>query len=495
MRVSDVFACILRSGWPPATIDWLLRAAFLEDAAAARAWRTFEAEADFDHLTAGETRLIGLVARRLALIAPDSPMLARMGGIARANWSRSQLVTSEAASGLRALAAASIPMLVIKDASRIAAGDPLARGRMVHEIDIVVVPETLSQAFDILVQDGWRPAGPGTPLYHRAHLADAAVVNLVRGRFGRLNLYRTPFEASFLSPMDESAVWERAVEGKLGGTNVRLPSAADAVAIAIAGGIAYANASSDWLFDIGACFDAGLDWKLFAATAHRRGLQAPAAVVLQYIRERLDRAAPAVILDDLRRAAVRRPFVLLATLAEMRLGSRGIGLFPAGRAVAEQMRLRSWRRRWRLARRWRIFASRVSGMNAVPPAEPALQHDIGLHGRRPGEPWSGTVDLALLVALPAATRRVDFEVNSINRHHLRLSAFVRQANAGERLLRFRFSVSLAAEEPSLLVAASPLQTFNADAPPDLAARYAATPFRIAALRTEALSVRQSKHNR
>jgi hypothetical protein len=350
--VSDVLTSLLRSGWPPPKIDRLLRAALLEEAVAAEAWRSFEATADFDHLTAGETRLIGLVARRLPSIAPDSPMLARMGGIARSNWSRSQLVVSEAASGLRALAAVAIPILVIKDASRIAAGDPLARGRMIYEIDLVVGPETVSQAFDILVVDGWQPAGPGTPRYQRAHLADATVVNLVRGRFGRLNLYRTPFQAPFLSPMDESAVWERAVEGKLGGTNVRLPSAADAVAIAIAYGIAYTNASSDWLFDIGAAFDAGLDWKLFAAIVHRRGLQVPAVAVLQYLGERLNRAVPPEILDDLRRAAVRRPFVLLATLAEMRLGSRGIGLFPFVRVVAEQMRLRNWRRRWRRATRW-----------------------------------------------------------------------------------------------------------------------------------------------
>ena len=491
--MDGVFTSLLRSGWPSPTIDRLLRAALLKDAPAAQAWREFEEKADFDHLTAAQTRLIGLVARRLPVIAPVSPMLARMGGIERANWSRSKLVIGEAASGLRALAAASIPMLIIKDASRVAAADPLARGRMIYDIDIVVDPEMLSRAFDIFVQEGWQPSGPGTPLYHRTLLADATVVNLVRGRFGNLNIHRTTFQMPFLSPINEPAVWECSVKGMLGGTAVRVPSASDSVAIAIAHGIAYASESSDWLFDIGVHSDEGLDWKQFTETARQHGLEAPAAVVLNYVRERLDRAVPAATLNGLKRAAVRRPLVLLVTLAGMRLGSRHVCLSRTVRAFAEQARPRSWRRRRSQARRWRTFSTSASRISAMPPGEFALQHDIGLPGRAPGEAWTGAIDLALLVALSSAARRVDFEVNSTDRHHLRLSALVYNSRACEQLLRFRFPVSLRANEPGLLVAASPRRTFNVDTSPDLAARYAPTPFRIIALRTEAASMDAVKH--
>ncbi len=99
------FGAIFRAAWPEIQVDRLLRAAMLEDAiAAAIAWREFEASADFDHLTSGEMRLIGMAAKGLAKLAPDSPMLPRIQGIERANWSRSQLAIGEAGFGLRALA-------------------------------------------------------------------------------------------------------------------------------------------------------------------------------------------------------------------------------------------------------------------------------------------------------------------------------------------------------------------------------------------------------
>ncbi|HEY6632235.1 MAG TPA: hypothetical protein VIZ90_12350, partial [Rhizobiaceae bacterium] len=111
---------VFRRAWPNRSLDRLLRAAVLKDLGeAAAAWREFEADADFDRLTPGEMRLIGLAANRVAGFAPASPMLGRIGGIERANWSRSQFTIAAAGEGLRVLQAAAIDMLVIKGAGRI----------------------------------------------------------------------------------------------------------------------------------------------------------------------------------------------------------------------------------------------------------------------------------------------------------------------------------------------------------------------------------------
>ena len=120
--IDDLLRALFRYAWPKPSVDRLLRAALLDDpSAAGAAWREYEAAADFDRLTAVEVRLLGLVSRRLEALAPDSPMRARIGGIERANWSRSQLAIGEARSGLHALEAERVNMLAIEGTGRIAA--------------------------------------------------------------------------------------------------------------------------------------------------------------------------------------------------------------------------------------------------------------------------------------------------------------------------------------------------------------------------------------
>ena len=176
-----------------------------------------QAEADFDHLSAGEMRLIGLAARRLERLAPQSPMRGRIGGIERANWSRSQLAVREASSGLRDLASAGIDMLLIKGVARSAIRGPAARGRIVNDVDIVVRPEAMGDAFDALIGDGWEPAGSGTVSYHRLRLAETIGLNLLRGQFGNLDLHRTPFHPPYAALAEDGAIWLRAAPVTISG--------------------------------------------------------------------------------------------------------------------------------------------------------------------------------------------------------------------------------------------------------------------------------------
>ena len=64
------FRPLLRYAWPTPAIDNLLRAALADDATATAAWKDFERGADLDHLAGGEMRLVGLVSKRLPVIAP-----------------------------------------------------------------------------------------------------------------------------------------------------------------------------------------------------------------------------------------------------------------------------------------------------------------------------------------------------------------------------------------------------------------------------------------
>lgn len=477
---------VLRSAWPSRSIDRLLRAAMLKDEiAAAVAWRDFEAAADFDHLTAGEMRLIGLASRRLAALAPNSPMRARIGGIERANWSQSQMVVGEAGSGLRALSAASIDMLVIKGAGRLAAGGTAARGRVVNDVDVVVRSDDLKRAFDLLTADGWLPAGSGTVVYHASQLAGAVGINLVRGRFGNIDLHRTPFHPPYESLADDAEIWHRSIAGTIAYTPVRVPSATDAVAIALAHGALDAHKSSDWLVDIAAAIDSGVDWDLLQTIVNRRGLHTAAAVALGYVRERLQRPVPDTVLASLEKGAVRRPVALLAALAETRPKTDRIGFFWLARAVAKQNRLlRTYKKRFSGKRRHVVLPSLLAGSSEAASDAKVLEEPLVLPDRAPGEAWRGNLDITVSVDLPPASRRVDFELNSQSRHHARLRAIVLNRGRRERLFRFNVPVELTPEDTTPVLTAAASRRFNANAPQAMIDRYGATPFRVVRLRTK-----------
>lgn len=478
---------ILRSAWPSPPIDRLLRAAMLEDAnAAAAAWREYEASADFDHLTAGEMRLIAFASRRLVTLAPDSPMRARIGGIERVNWSQSQMVVGEAGAGLRVLATASIDMMVIKGAGRLAAGGPTARGRVVNDVDAVVRPGDLERAFGLLTADGWSPAASGTALYHATRLAGAVGVNLVRGRYGNLDLHRTAFHPPYDSTADDAAIWDRSVAGTIAYVPVRVPSATDAVTIAIAHGALDAHKSSDWLVDIAVAIDSGVDWDLLQAIVDRRRLHAPAAAALGYVREQLLRPVPESVVAQLEQAAARRPVALLGALAETRPKTGRIGFFWLARAVAKQSRLlRTHRKRATGERKPVIWPSLIAGHASVPAGTNVLEAPLALADRAPGEAWRGRLDLTVSAELPPAARRVDFELNSQDRNHARLRAVVLNRGRRETLLRFNVPIELAPDDSApVLVAVG--RGFNSNVPQAMIDRYGATPFRIVRLRTRKL---------
>lgn len=484
MTVGTVIRSIFRQAWPSPSIDHLMRAALLtDDGEAALAWRAFESTTDFDNPTWGEMRLLGLVSNRLATLAPESPIRPRVGGVERQNWARSRIVIGEAASGLRALRAASVDILVVKGGAIAARGGDDARWRMVNDLDIVVRPDAIETAYDVLVADGWIPAGTGTALYQREGLGDAVGVNFVRGKFGNLDLHRTAFHAPYLSLADDPPIWERSVAGSLAGAKVRLPSATDFIVIGLAHGALDAHKHSDWLADIALAIDRGeVDWPLFEEVVGARGLEGPAAGALSYVAERLQRPVPAALIERLETDALRKPLALAARLAETRPKSDGFGLAWTMRLLAKQTRLRRGRKN--KVHDFPTFRpSWLRPRKGKEPGPGALHHPLPVTGRDPEKAWTGTIDLTLLVDLPPVKRRVEFEINSDNRHVARLRARVTNRGRRTRAFRFKFPLTLRPGEGGIVLAAAPARVFNSDVPPALLERYDALPFRLVDCRT------------
>ena len=470
---------VLRSAWPARPVDNLLRAIVLKDPERAKAaWQAFEAAADFDNLTWGEFRLISLAAKRIADLAPHSPMRPRIAGIERSIWSRSQLVIGEAGSGLRKMAAQDIEVLVIKGAGRAASRDPVARGRIVNDIDIVVHPERFEATFDILVGDGWTPTGSGSVLYHRSRLKDLTGLNMVRGEFGNLDIHASPYHWPHDHAEDDKDSWQRSLPGRLGHASVRVPSPLDTMLIAIAHGSLDAHKSSDWLADLAASIDAGVDWDLLVTLAGRRRLSAAAAIALGYVRECLDCPVPAEVLGRLEAAALARPARLLGVVAEARPKSDRLGLFWLARLVAKQSRL--FRSRRRAARPSRVHLASVLKGRAGKDRQGAfaLRHDLALPDRQRDAVWSGTIDVDIEVELRPATRRIEFEINTATQHLARLRGLALNRGTRRMTLRFRVRLAIPAGQSGLVIEAVPARSFNESVTEGELARYGATPFRI-----------------
>jgi Uncharacterised nucleotidyltransferase len=482
MIPSPLIRRFARLAWPGPSIDLLLRAATLSDAGqAAAAWRGFEASADFDALTWGQLRLISLAARRISALAPDSPMRPRISGIERSIWSRSHMVVSEAKGVLRRLSDEGVAMLAIKGAGRTASGEAAARGRIVNDIDIVVQPDDLNRAFDILSEEGWIPAGSGSALYQRTQLGQVTGINFVRGEFGNFDLHRTAFHPPHAAEGEDAGLWDRSQAGILGGTPVGVPSPLDTILIAIAHGALGAHKSSDWLADAAQAMDEGeVDWDLLVAIAKKRRLSAAALTALGYLRNRLGRPVPDTALAALEREAAAHPLQLAGAIAESRPKSGRIDLSWLARATAKQGRLLRGRRRQRGERSPLVFA-RPFGRATPDGGEgnaAGLETPLVLVGREAGQSWSGRLDMRIEAMVPAASRRIEFEINCGDRHIMRLRAIARDKGARALPLRFRVRIDIAAQEPDPVLLAVPARSFNTKATQGELDRYGAVRFRM-----------------
>jgi hypothetical protein len=191
------------------------------------------------------------------------------------------------------------------------------------------------------------------------------------------------------------------------------------------------------------------------------------------------------MLDRLERIAGNHPVAFFAALAETRPKAKRIGLSWLSRAAAKQGRLfRTYRRRASPSRSPVILPMPFGARRRIPAGGKVFEQPLALPGHAAGEAWNGTVDLSIAVARPAASRRIEFEVNLPDRHLVRLRALLFGGRGGDRLLRFRFQIALPAGAGGPLLIAAPSRSFNSDAPQEVLDRYGARPFSLVDLRVE-----------
>jgi hypothetical protein len=139
----------------------LLAVALAETAAGARAsWQSFRSRHELDALSAGAVRLLPAACERLHALGVEDAESARLAGIRRYLWVRSQLTLAAARDAAELLRAASIESLGLKGLALVHVhAAPVAR-RPLLDADLAVRPREFDAAARVLRDADFRVAMP-----------------------------------------------------------------------------------------------------------------------------------------------------------------------------------------------------------------------------------------------------------------------------------------------------------------------------------------------
>jgi hypothetical protein len=462
--------------WPSGGLDLLIRAAAGTESetslAAAREWL---ARNDIDNVRFREHRLLAAIAERFGRRLKDDPASPRLNGLQRLLWVRSQMAVREARPVLAALSAHGIPMMLLKGAARVALDPAAARSRISHDIDILVSPDRMTGAFELITGQGWEPATGASAHVLRTTLPRIRAVNFWNGDHGDIDLHRSAYHPVHADSGDDDSVWQRAIHAEFSGLPVLIPSTADRLAMGIAHGVLDAHAHSDWLIDCHEAIErADLDWPAFLDIVDRRRLAGPAAIVLTYLSHVLGSRIPAQVLNQLQRswgalALSSRAAILL----QARPRDDGGVVFDVLRGVAKQLRMREPRDnvapsgiRFRGRRSFAAFDPKPGGV-------PVLAE------RFTAPPGSGLrFRLMIDCHVPAVRRRIEFELRGETGTPIRLSYRKWDGGTGTRRLIFS-GVTDPHFGGRIMLEARPARHLRPQASADELARHGAIPFVLA----------------
>ena len=464
--------------WPTGKLDQLLKAALLpdEDAASRHAARWLD-ENDIDLVSFREHRLLAAISDRFGRKLAAHPAYPRLVGLQKMLWTKSRLAMREAEPALQAMVEAGAPGMLIKGASRIAVNAAAQRGRVAHDIDILVRPQHMQIAFDVLRDRDWQIASGVSPAYLRTRLASLRSMNFFKGNFGDIDLHQLAYDGSQQSAEDDLAIWRRAIPAEFSGVGVFVPSPADRIALAIAHGGLDAHTHSDWLVDCAVAIHGGdADWDVFLDVVARRGLAVAAAVALSYLALEIGIPVPEVVLARTVEMADRAGLSRLSSVLQAKPRTDFGGLAWLSRGFAKQLRLKRKSGRLRQAEPdivWR--GRRVAGWAKTKPSPFVLSQAIAC----PAPGGEMMLEVTVRIAVPPVRRRIEMEINGDGRHVARLRSLAISRSGGERVLRFRGKVTLdRTAGRTLVIEARPSRQFRTWDDETTVATYGALPFQL-----------------
>jgi hypothetical protein len=401
--------------WPSGSRERLVIAAgHAEEECAAEAFVEWLAATDIDSCAFAELRLLVRIASRFPETRLKVAERARLNGVVRHLWTRSRLALDSAAPALRALREAGVGVLVLKGMALAALDMHNLKGRIAHDIDILVQPGHVAPALAILDDAGWHSTRGESSLLLRHRGAAFRSVNLVKPPFGDIDLHTRAYLTASRNSPPETSIWTRSTPAALLGADVLVPGPTDRLVNAIAHGVLDAHRHSDWLVDCAQLVaDGAVDWPLVVTLAEDLGIPAQVTLTLFYLREVLRHPVPADTMAQLWARTRSSPDDYYKTLllghprhAHSLLGRAGRRLFKA-RHGAQVSAVTS---KAEPSAAPRIKMRRIGRAGPLPDAAPALRHRLAV--ARGAQRCSLVVDLEGV----GQSRRYVFEVNTGDCH-------------------------------------------------------------------------------
>lgn len=407
--------------WPDGSRQQLLvAAAHNSDDVAARAFGDWLRTTDLDDAQFAEQRLLVSAANRFPASVLEVPNRERLNGIVRMLWTKSRLAIGSAASTLGLLRSSGVEVLVFKGMAASALDMSGLKGRIAHDVDILVKCDHLERAITVLDESGWRAARGESVLLLKARGPRFRSLNFQRPPHGDIDLHTRAYLKTSPRSSVERDIWTRSTRTSFLKADVLVPSSTDRLMIAIAHGVVDAHRYSDWLVDCAQLIRKGsIDWRLVAELAAELHSSAHAAMALCYLRDILGADVPEEVARSLWQAASRSPVEYFEALM---LGYPRDKHSPPSSLV---------RRAFKMRQNAQIKAASRSALPAVAP-------DIRLRrvrARGPDDcPWpcealrhrlafpAGTrrVSIVLSIGSVSVSRRYVFELNTRDRHLRRL---------------------------------------------------------------------------
>lgn len=461
--------------WPSGGLDLLLKSVMVtDDKAALEMGRSWLATHNLDDVTFREQRLLTALSERFGKRLSSSPAHPRLVGLQRMLWSRSLMALRDTTEALKIFQEAGIPFMLLKGASRIAVEPGAQRGRVSHDIDVLLRQTDMRSAFALLLDAGWQATSGAGPqrLKDRAEILRAT--NFVKGDFGDIDVHRLAYHPTQISETDDLALWARSVEASLNGIPARVPASSDRIALAIAHGALDSHTHSDWLCDIDSCVRAGnVNWPDLLATLRARRVLIPAASAMTYLSQEIGTPISTEFLAELLDEADRAGHVHRLTLLDCKPKLELNPLTAALRGVVKQIRL--WRGKRSLQQpREVIRRARLGQPSGDGAPVPMLTASIAV------EQWhrGGLAEIVIDATLPATRRRIDWELATSERH----LAVLRHRNLFGR--SSRRSLSFVVELPpleaaeTLTITARPTRLLRGASGAAEIERYGAIPFTL-----------------
>ena len=473
--------------WPTGGLDRLLKAAMLsDDNEAERIALAWLDDHDINDVGFADHRLLAAITDRFGKRLASHPAYPRLAGLQKMLWSHSRITFREARPVLAALAEAGCPVMLLKGASRVAISPADQRGRVSHDVDILVRPDRMAEVLDILLAADWKASTGVGPLYLKTIISSVRALNFYKGEYGDLDLHQGAYRPFHHDPEDDEALWRRSVEASLEGVPVLVPSPADRISLAIGHSGLEAHVHSDWLVDIDNTIRKHeVEWPVLLKTIEARGLAVPAAISLGYLKRVIGTPLPEDVLADVVDLADRAGIASRASVLEAKPRRDFSRLSGVARGVLKQLRLFASRPKMRAKTQpktragngetWRARSQRADNEpnRAGQSASCSLQLPPGIEGKTPA-----SLEIVIDIEAPAHGRRFEFELSTPQRHLARLRYRRLFGGKGVRRLRFRGDVELLGGDKALFLEARPSRHFrNWDNARDLS-RYGAVPFTL-----------------